>query len=157
MDDFILTAERTTYLVLGLNVISFDSTSILDASSHFDDLDVLELECLVLDKADVLLDMGFEVTLTSLLGHLSKMRQTGLFSATKPTSVGASVEGQAGGIIAKEDKEHNNGGGDNATIPSKEIAHRHWDQAMPSSLTNYYLVTTLNHCVLPYMGRFGQM
>jgi len=132
-----------------------------DVLSRFDDLDVSELECLVLDEADVLLDMGFEITLTSLLGRLPKMRRTGLFSATKTTSAGVSVGGRAGGsmkalmaraglrnpvvinvAIAREDND--NEGGGNAITSSEEIVRRHQDQATPSSLTNYYLVTTLD-------------
>ncbi|KAH9248273.1 hypothetical protein BASA81_014075 [Batrachochytrium salamandrivorans] len=41
-----------------------------------------ELEVLVLDEADRLLDMGFELALTSILRKLPKQRRTGLFSAT---------------------------------------------------------------------------
>jgi ATP-dependent RNA helicase DDX10/DBP4 len=42
---------------------------------------------LVLDEADRILDMGFQKTLTALLGHLPKSRQTLLFSATQTESV----------------------------------------------------------------------
>ena len=41
----------------------------------------------VLDEADRILDMGFQKTLTALLGHLPKSRQTLLFSATQTDSV----------------------------------------------------------------------
>ncbi|KAJ1337033.1 hypothetical protein BSLG_006793 [Batrachochytrium salamandrivorans] len=44
--------------------------------------DVQQLEVLVLDEADRLLDMGFELALTSILRKLPKQRRTGLFSAT---------------------------------------------------------------------------
>ncbi|RDB22497.1 ATP-dependent rRNA helicase SPB4 [Hypsizygus marmoreus] len=43
---------------------------------------VRELEVLVLDEADRLLDLGFQVALTRILTHLPKQRRTGLFSAT---------------------------------------------------------------------------
>ncbi|KAI0342462.1 DEAD-domain-containing protein [Trametopsis cervina] len=45
------------------------------------------LQVLVLDEADRILDMGFQRTLTALLSHLPKSRQTLLFSATQTKSV----------------------------------------------------------------------
>ncbi|KAH8833785.1 P-loop containing nucleoside triphosphate hydrolase protein [Flagelloscypha sp. PMI_526] len=45
------------------------------------------LQMLVLDEADRILDMGFFKTLSALLGHLPKSRQTLLFSATQTRSV----------------------------------------------------------------------
>jgi ATP-dependent RNA helicase DDX10/DBP4 len=41
----------------------------------------------VLDEADRILDMGFHRTLTALLSHLPRSRQTLLFSATQTKSV----------------------------------------------------------------------
>ncbi|TFK52990.1 DEAD-domain-containing protein [Heliocybe sulcata] len=45
------------------------------------------LQLLVLDEADRILDMGFAKTLSALLSHLPKSRQTLLFSATQTKSV----------------------------------------------------------------------
>ncbi|KAI0319352.1 DEAD-domain-containing protein [Amylostereum chailletii] len=45
------------------------------------------LQLLVLDEADRILDMGFSKTLSALLSHLPKSRQTLLFSATQTQSV----------------------------------------------------------------------
>ncbi|KAG9046513.1 ATP-dependent rRNA helicase spb4 [Tulasnella sp. UAMH 9824] len=45
-------------------------------------VDVKNIEVLVLDEADRLLDLGFSQSLTAILGHLPKLRRTGLFSAT---------------------------------------------------------------------------
>ncbi|CCM05486.1 uncharacterized protein FIBRA_07707 [Fibroporia radiculosa] len=45
------------------------------------------LQMLVLDEADRILDMGFQRTLSALLSHLPKSRQTLLFSATQTNSV----------------------------------------------------------------------
>ncbi|KAI6112360.1 DEAD-domain-containing protein [Pisolithus croceorrhizus] len=45
------------------------------------------LQVLVLDEADRILDMGFARTLSALLTHLPKSRQTLLFSATQTQSV----------------------------------------------------------------------
>ncbi|KAF9525281.1 DEAD-domain-containing protein [Crepidotus variabilis] len=49
--------------------------------------DADNLQVLVLDEADRILDMGFQKTLTALLNHLPKSRQTLLFSATQTDSV----------------------------------------------------------------------
>ncbi|KDR77269.1 hypothetical protein GALMADRAFT_246577 [Galerina marginata CBS 339.88] len=49
--------------------------------------DAGNLQVLVLDEADRILDMGFQRTLTALLDHLPKSRQTLLFSATQTESV----------------------------------------------------------------------
>lgn len=48
-----------------------------------------ELEVLVLDEADVLLDLGFENTLNEILSSLPRQRRTGLFSATQTQAVRA--------------------------------------------------------------------
>ncbi|KZT28286.1 DEAD-domain-containing protein [Neolentinus lepideus HHB14362 ss-1] len=45
------------------------------------------LQMLILDEADRILDMGFAKTLSALLSHLPKSRQTLLFSATQTKSV----------------------------------------------------------------------
>lgn len=44
---------------------------------------VRSLEMLVLDEADRLLDLGFEVPLNTILSYLPRQRRTGLFSATQ--------------------------------------------------------------------------
>lgn len=44
-------------------------------------------ECLVLDEADRLLDMGFKESLSRILGFLPKTRRTGLFSASVSDAV----------------------------------------------------------------------
>ncbi|XP_055541769.1 probable ATP-dependent RNA helicase DDX55 homolog [Wyeomyia smithii] len=48
---------------------------------------VRNLELLVLDEADRLLDLGFEVTINTILGYLPRQRRTGLFSATQTKEV----------------------------------------------------------------------
>ncbi|XP_017756350.1 PREDICTED: probable ATP-dependent RNA helicase DDX55 homolog [Eufriesea mexicana] len=44
---------------------------------------VKSLEILILDEADRLLDLGFSIALNTILGHLPRLRRTGLFSATQ--------------------------------------------------------------------------
>lgn len=41
----------------------------------------------MLDEADRLLDLGFSVTLDSILSYLPRLRRTGLFSATQTKQV----------------------------------------------------------------------
>ncbi|XP_025987943.1 probable ATP-dependent RNA helicase DDX55 homolog [Solenopsis invicta] len=48
---------------------------------------VKSLEFFVLDEADRLLDLGFSVTLDSILSYLPRLRRTGLFSATQTKQV----------------------------------------------------------------------
>jgi len=49
--------------------------------------DADNLQLLILDEADRILDLGFQRTLTALLEHLPKSRQTLLFSATQTDSI----------------------------------------------------------------------
>ena len=45
------------------------------------------LEILILDEADKMLDMGFEMTVMNIISKLPKQRRTGLFSATVTSNV----------------------------------------------------------------------
>ena len=45
------------------------------------------LEILILDEADRMLDMGFELTVSNIISKLPKQRRTGLFSATVTSNV----------------------------------------------------------------------
>lgn len=114
-----------------------------DVLTKYAVLDTSELEMLILDEADVLLNMGFAQTLQSILGKLPKMRRTGLFSATTSSSINASLKewmhrvGMRNPVwidVAVTGKQHTN-------EKEKLIEAQ---QATPSSLTNYYLVTRLD-------------
>lgn len=59
----------------------------LNAELVAGNLRVADLEILILDEADRLLDMGFDVTLTDILSRLPKQRRTGLYSATQSEEV----------------------------------------------------------------------
>jgi ATP-dependent RNA helicase DDX55/SPB4 len=50
-------------------------------------LDFRKLEIFVMDEADKLLDQGNELKMHTILMQLPKIRRTGLFSATMPSSV----------------------------------------------------------------------
>ncbi|EED79339.1 predicted protein [Postia placenta Mad-698-R] len=84
------------------------------------------LQMLVLDEADRILDMGFQRTLSALLSHLPKARQTLLFSATQTDSVSdlARLSLKDPVYIGVHDS-------DNAS-------------AMPKSLEQHYVLCTLD-------------
>jgi len=121
-----------------------------DILTRYDNVDVSELEVLILDESDVLLDMGFEVTLTSILGRLPRMRRTGLFSATNtggvkrlcqrsgmrnPVVVDVAIRATDASDAGVD--EGGNGKGGDVVKSSKQPQQ----QATPSTLTNYYLLT----------------
>ncbi|KAE9132107.1 ATP-dependent RNA helicase [Phytophthora fragariae] len=96
-----------------------------------------EFEMLILDEADTLLDMGFEVSLNKILEHLPKQRRTGLFSATQTQEVKA---------LARA-------GLRNPATISVQVANN--TQVTPSTLENYYCLvghdqrlSALHHFVL---------
>jgi ATP-dependent RNA helicase DeaD len=62
---------------------------------HFDHLKIL-----VLDEADLMLDMGFEKEMRQILDHLPAQRQTLLFSATIPRA----IEGMAAKYLVEPEK-----------------------------------------------------
>jgi ATP-dependent RNA helicase DDX55/SPB4 len=151
----------------GSDVVIGTPGRIEDVLTRYDVMDMSELECLVLDEADVLLDMGFDVTLNSILSKLPRMRRTGLFSATGTGGKGVGGAGSRGikelmrraGMrnpvwvnvaIATHEENHTD------TMPSGESQNvspattdnaalvRAEERATPSSLTNYYLVSPLD-------------
>lgn len=91
-------------------------------------LHVKALEVLVLDEADRLLDMGFEVSINTILSYLPKQRRTGLFSATQTSEVEKIIRAGLRNPVRITVKEN----------ISSEILSK--DQKIPSSLENYYTV-----------------
>lgn len=75
----------------GANIIIATPGRLADLFSHNTTLKltacVRALEILILDEADKLLDMGFEITINTILGYLPKQRLTGLFSATQTKEI----------------------------------------------------------------------
>ncbi|KAF9011962.1 P-loop containing nucleoside triphosphate hydrolase protein [Cyathus striatus] len=90
--------------------------------------DADNVQVLVLDEADRILDMGFKRTLSALLSHLPKSRQTLLFSATQTESVADLARLSLKDPIPIGIKEV----GDNST-------------RMPSNLEQHYVVCELDH------------
>ncbi len=50
-------------------------------------VNLAKLECLILDEADRMLDMGFSEDIDRIISHVPKERQTLLFSATMPPKI----------------------------------------------------------------------
>ena len=113
-----------------------------DILTRYDVMDVSELECLVLDEADVLLDMGFDQTLNVILNKLPKMRRTGLFSATGTSGGGAGSRGMKE-LMTRAGMR--NPVWVNVAIASSTTKNSEAkSQATPSSLSNYYVVTPMD-------------
>lgn len=82
---------------------------------------------IVLDEADRILDMGFQRTLTALLSHLPKSRQTLLFSATQTDSVSS---------LARLSLK--------SPVPISTIDPNSHQNTMPTSLSQHYLICPLD-------------
>ena len=118
-----------------------------DVLTRYDNIDVSELEVLILDESDVLLDMGFEVTLTSILSRLPRMRRTGLFSATntsgvKKLCVKSGMRNPVVVDVAVSPKQLKSSSKNESLqhLAKKDDSR----QATPSSLTNYYIISPLD-------------
>jgi len=95
----------------------------------------------VLDEADRILDMGFKKTLSALLGHLPKSRQTLLFSATQTDSVQdlarlSLKEPVSIGIVDSSVPENEDG--DNAEASTSKSLET------PTALSHHYLLCPLD-------------
>jgi len=132
-----VTQDLQSFQKQGSDIIIATPGRLDDILSRYMVLDVSELECLVLDEADVLLKMGFTVTLTSILSKLPKMRRTGLFSATavglKEWVPRAGMRNPVWVNVAVTAA--------NSTRDATQQQQQHTQQATPASLTNYFLVT----------------
>mmetsp|Transcript_30784 Transcript_30784/g.46930 ORF Transcript_30784/g.46930 Transcript_30784/m.46930 type:complete len:612 (+) Transcript_30784:511-2346(+) len=112
-----------------------------DVLTRYDAIDVSDLECLVLDEADLLLDMGFDVSLNNILSKLPRMRRTGLFSATN-NSAGANGAASNRGLKQLLSRA----GMRNPVLVNVAITApktKQAEQATPISLKNYYLISPM--------------
>ena len=100
-----------------------------DILSRYEAVKTSELDLLILDEADTLLSMGFEMQVNEILKVLPKMRRTGLFSATQ--TKGVKTLARAGlrnpvvinvRINVKNDDGHGDGHGDGGEEKSKKTA-----------------------------------
>jgi ATP-dependent RNA helicase DDX55/SPB4 len=137
--------DLQTFQQDGSDIIIATPGRLEDILTRYAVMDVSELECLVLDEADVLLRMGFAVTLTSIFSRLPKMRRTGLFSAT---AVGLKEWIPRAGMrnpvwvnvaVTSNQKRNHQQEGDNSQLQQRHYHHQ--EQATPASLNNYYIIT----------------
>merc|ERR1712117_709411 len=69
-------------LVKGINILVATPGRLLDHLQNTKDFLYKNLQCLIIDEADRILDVGFEEEMKKIIKLLSKKRQTMLFSAT---------------------------------------------------------------------------
>ncbi|KAF5370138.1 hypothetical protein D9758_001024 [Tetrapyrgos nigripes] len=99
-------------------------------------VNVKELDVLVLDEADRLLDLGFQVTLTKIITHLPKQRRTGLFSATMTDALSELVRvGLRNPSRITVQVQVKGEGGSNGSSDKKGRVIE--EQRIPASLQNY--------------------
>ena len=144
-----VTADLQAFRERGSDLIVGTPGRVNDILSRYAVIDCSELECLVLDEADVLLSMGFSTTLQEILGRLPKMRRTALFSATQSGSTSSTLTewmkrmGMRNPVwidVAVASKSDNNTM--ESSSSSRKVKQK--QQATPSSLTNYFVVTRLD-------------
>jgi len=76
-------ADEAKKLIKGINIIVATPGRLLDHLQNTKDFMYKNLQCLVIDEADRILDIGFEEELKQIIKLLPKRRQTMLFSATQ--------------------------------------------------------------------------
>jgi ATP-dependent RNA helicase DDX55/SPB4 len=136
-----VTKDLQTFRTDGSDIIIGTPGRVEDVLTKYAVMDCSELDCLILDEADVLLNMGFATTLQNILSKLPKMRRTGLFSATTSSSSTTSLKEWMRNVGMR------NPVWIDVTVASKSSEKPEEaavNQATPSSLTNYYVVTTLD-------------
>ncbi|VDM75798.1 unnamed protein product [Strongylus vulgaris] len=74
-------------LAKGIAVLVATPGRLLDHLQNTDPFVIKNLKCLIIDEADRILDIGFEIEMQQILRHLPKKRQTMLFSATHTPKV----------------------------------------------------------------------
>jgi len=146
-----VTADLQAFRERGSDLIVGTPGRVNDILSRYAVIDCSELECLVLDEADVLLSMGFSTTLQEILSRLPKMRRTALFSATQSGSTSSTLTewmkrmGMRNPVwidVAVASKSDNSTMESSSSSSSTKVRQK--QQATPSSLTNYYVVTRLD-------------
>ena len=126
----------------GANIVVGTPGRILDMLNRCPTFNMRKIEVLVLDEADMLLDMGFKDAINQILSGMPKQRRTGLFSATQtkevkelaraglrnPVTVTVKVQ-----LNNKPNTANKNKNDDEASSDVKQ-------QATPSTLANFYQV-----------------
>ncbi|CAD5116769.1 unnamed protein product [Dimorphilus gyrociliatus] len=89
-------------------------------------------EILILDEADRLLEMGFEVSINTILEYLPKQRRTGLFSATQTKQVEDLIRAGLRNPV------------------QIKVTEKHSKENVPDTLSNYY-------CLVDASKKFNQL
>ena len=79
--------SEATKLVKGVSILIATPGRLLDHLQNTKDFNYENLQCLVIDEADRILQIGFEEDMKSIMKLLPKKRQTMLFSATQDKNV----------------------------------------------------------------------
>lgn len=122
----------------------------LNAELQAGALNVAGLEFLILDEADRLLDMGFDVALSAILARLPKQRRTGLYSATQTAGVEELARAGLRNPVRIAVKISAKGNGAFASDGGKE-ANR-----TPTSLTSYHHVVPQDDKLVTLCGLLSQ-
>jgi ATP-dependent RNA helicase DDX55/SPB4 len=149
-----VTVDLQSFKTNGSDIIIGTPGRVEDVLTRYMVVDCSELEYLILDEADVLLNMGFANSLQNVLSKLPRMRRTGLFSATTSTSSTTANNLQEwmkrSGMrnpvwidVAVASKQKTDDATSDDVISERKVPKASKSQATPSSLTNYYLVTTM--------------
>ncbi|CAF1098055.1 unnamed protein product [Rotaria sordida] len=75
--------DEVKKLVKGVNIVVATPGRLLDHLQNTNDFMYKNLQCLIIDEADRILDIGFEEEMKQIIQLLPKRRQTMLFSATQ--------------------------------------------------------------------------
>ena len=136
-----VTKDLETFRQEGSDIVIGTPGRVEDVLTKYSAMDCSELDCLILDEADVLLNMGFATSLQNILAKLPKMRRTGLFSATTSSSSTSSLKEWMKKVGMR------NPVWIDVTVTSASDDQKADTEASatatPSTLTNYYVVTFL--------------
>ena len=153
-----VTSDLQTFRQEASDIVVGTPGRVEDVLTKYAVMDCSELDCLILDEADVLLNMGFATSLQNILSKLPKMRRTGLFSATTSSSSTSSLKewmkivGMRNPVwidvtVTTGSSQDNVEDSTNAAGPggtaATATALSNTAQATPSTLTNYYVVAPL--------------
>ena len=75
--------SNCTSYTLGVNILVATPGRLLDHMQNCADFMFKNVQCLVIDEADRILDIGFEEEMKQIIKLLPKKRQTMMFSATQ--------------------------------------------------------------------------
>ncbi len=115
---------------------------ILDLHRRYEDFKFNKLEVLVLDEADMLLDMGFKDSINQILSLLPKQRRTGLFSATQTKEVKDLVRAGMRNPVSISVRVLDPQNVIKNPSLSESRQYLHSQQMTPITLSNYYIISS---------------